>query len=76
MDLPLSSSGFFSFESIGTRMVSPFAVPWLAATMVIFELAPAAKTGGVLPTPPMSTALALTASKSGGPDVKVDQRIL
>lgn len=53
-------------------MASPAAEPWVAATTVIFDLAPAAKTGGVLPTPPMSTALALTASRSGGPEVKVD----
>lgn len=62
----------FSFESLGTRIVSPEVSPWVAATTVTFDSAPAAKTGGVLPTEPMSTALALTASSSGGPEVKVD----
>lgn len=72
----MRSWGFVSFELFGTRMASPLDVPWKAATTVIFEPAPAAKTGGVLPTPPMSTALALTASSSGGPEVKVDHLIL
>ncbi len=65
-----------SFESLGTRMASPWDPPRRAPTTVIPEPAPAAKTGGVLPTLPMSTALALTASSSGGPEVKVDHLIL
>lgn len=65
-----------SFESFGTRTVSPLEVPCHAATTVLFESAPAAKTGGVLPTPPMSTASALTASRSGGPEATVDHLIL
>lgn len=76
MDLPLSSSGFRSDEFFGTRMASPLDVPCQAATTETFEPAPAAKTGGVLPTPPMSTALALTASRRGGPEVNVDHLIL
>lgn len=72
MDLPLSCSGFLSGESFGTTTASPADDPWLAPTTTMFESDPAAKTGGVLPTPPMSTAPALTASSSGGPEVKVD----
>jgi hypothetical protein len=57
-------------------MASPLDVPWKAATTLILEPAPAANTGGVLPTPPMSTALAFTASSRGGPEVNVDHLIL
>lgn len=76
MDLPLRSAGSFSGESAGTRTASPAEDPWVAATTLILDPAPAAKTGGVLPTPPMSTALAFAASSSGGPEVKVDHLIL
>lgn len=72
MDLPLSWAGLFNGESSGTTMTSPADEPCVAPTTAMFESAPAAKTGGVLPTPPMSTAPALTASSRGGPEVKVD----
>src|ERR1700730_17447028 len=73
---PLRSAAFVSFEPFGTTIASPSDEPCWAPTTVIFDLEPAAKTGGVFPTPPMSTALALTASSSGGPEVNVDHLIL
>lgn len=62
-------------DPLGTRIADPLALCRYAATILIFEPAAAAKTGGVLPTPPMSTAPALTASSSGGPEVNCENVI-
>ncbi len=72
MDFPFNWAGRVSGESFFTSTVSPADEPCVAAITLNFEFAAAAKTGGVLPTPPTSTAPALTASSRGGPEVKVD----
>ncbi len=63
-------------EVLGTRIACADRSWAPAATTVTFDPAAAAKIGGVLPTPPMSMAFALAASRSGGPEVNCDQVIL
>ena len=60
-------------ELAGTSSADPCGLAWKAPTMAILSPPAAAKTGGALPTLPMSTAPAPIACSIGGPEVKSDQ---
>ena len=63
-------------ESFGTTIASPvppYVAPW---TTLNGLSAAAAKSGGVLPTPPTWMAPAFRASSSGGPEVNSFHSIL
>ncbi len=82
-ELPRASAIFFprrsstrrSGESRGTISASLVTLPFDADTTFTLRFAAAANSGGVLPTPPMSTAPADAASSSGGPEVNVAHSI-
>jgi len=74
--LPLRSARVLTADPFGTSTASPEAEARPAEMMAIFPPAAALKIGGVLPTPPTSTAPAFAASSSGGPEVKVDHLML
>ena len=83
-ELPLATATFLPFRSLtsvteepfGTTMASPVA-PWeYAETTLSFFAWSIANSGGVLPTPPTSTAPLLIASSIGGPEVNGFQSIL
>src|SRR4051794_20998838 len=69
--MPLRSATDRTGDPFGTTIVSPLAPIVAPEITVILLLSAAANSGGVLPTPPRSMAPALSASSSGGPDVKV-----
>ena len=60
-------------ELAGTSSADPCGLAWKAPTMAMLSPPAAAKTGGALPTLPMSTAPAPIACSIGGPEVKSDQ---
>src|SRR5258707_9516012 len=60
-------------ELPGTSRTEPSGLALSAPTIAMLSAPAAAKTGGALPTLPMSTAPAPMACSMGGPEVKSDQ---
>ena len=60
-------------EFFGTSSAEPCGLAWKAPTIAMSSPPAAAKTGGALPTLPMSTAPPAIAWSMGGPEVKSDQ---